>query len=147
MGNCFKLSLIIGCSLIFTSHVYSKEINGGADMSKLTSISTILTKPENYYKNPTTITGTVVKVCQKRGCWMQLATDKSYDTLTIKVPDGEMVFPMTAMGKTVYATGTLKAIEMTLEQTNIRLERQDKPTVEKPMTFYRFSPTGVTIVD
>ncbi|SFC97720.1 DUF4920 domain-containing protein [Pseudoalteromonas denitrificans] len=147
MKYCFKLSVVIGYLLMFGINVYAKEINGGADMSKLTPISKILATPENYYKQPATISGTVVKVCKKRGCWMQLATDKAYETLTIKVPDGEMVFPMTAMGKTAYATGTLKAIEMSLEQTNQRLKMKAMPAVTKPMTLYRFSPTGVTIVD
>jgi len=142
-----KLNLIIGSFLLTSINAEAKEFNGGADMTILTPVSKVLAQPENYYVIPTTIMGTVVKVCQKRGCWMQLASDKAYETLTIKVPDGKMVFPMADMGKTAYATGVLNAIELTLAQTNQRLKSQDKPSVTEPMTLYRFSPTGVTIVD
>jgi len=127
----------------------------GADMDKLINTSTLLENPGKYQKEPSTITGKVVKVCKKRGCWMDLATDGKHPTLTIKVPDGKMVFPMSAIGKTVYATGTLSEQKLDLEQTKAHLAHRahenqtafDPASVTQAMTLYRFSPLGVTIPD
>ncbi|WDD99302.1 DUF4920 domain-containing protein [Thalassomonas actiniarum] len=127
----------------------------GADMDKLVEVSTLLASPEKYQNEASTISGKVVKVCKKRGCWMDLATDKKYQTLTIKVPDGKMVFPMSAVGKTAYATGTLSERKLDVAQTREYLAhraqenqtRFDPASVSEGMTVYRFSPQGVTLSD
>ena len=133
----------------------STQFGGGADMSKQITISDMLNSPEKYKNEVATITGSIVKVCKKRGCWMELASDKKYQILTIKVPDGKMVFPMSAMGKTAFATGTLNGMKLNLDKTRDYLAHQakenqaefDPSTITQGMTVYRFSPIGVTIVD
>ncbi|WP_082305851.1 MULTISPECIES: DUF4920 domain-containing protein [unclassified Pseudoalteromonas] len=133
----------------------STQFGGGADMSKQINISDMLNSPEKYKNEVATITGSIVKVCKKRGCWMELASDKKYQTLTIKVPDGKMVFPMSAMGKTAFATGTLNSMKLNLAKTRDYLAHKakenqtefDPSTITQAMTVYRFSPIGVTIVD
>lgn len=132
-----------------------KKFGGGADMKKVVSVDTILETPKTFMQKPVTIKGTIVKVCRKRGCWMTLAADKKYESLTVKVPDGQMVFPMSAMGKTAYATGQLTANELDLEKTRDYLAHQakeakqafDPASVTTAMTVYRLTPHGVTIVD
>ncbi|WDE05196.1 DUF4920 domain-containing protein [Thalassomonas viridans] len=127
----------------------------GADMDKVVKVSTLLASPEKYQTEPSTISGVVVKVCKKRGCWMDLATDKDYPTLTIKVPDGKMVFPVSAIGKTAYATGTLSEKKLDLEQTKQYLAHRaeenqtpfDPASVSEAITLYHFSPLGVTLSD
>ncbi len=127
----------------------------GADMEKLISISTLLADPEKFKSVPTTISGTIVKVCKKRGCWVELAADKKFQTIIIKVPDGKMVFPMSTLGKKAFATGTLSELKLDLQQTQSHLAHRaeenqtefDPSSVTKAMTIYRFSPVGVTIVD
>ena len=157
--NLLKNTLLIGALATFAS-TYSgtlaaKDFGAGADMSKLTPISTVLEHAPQYYNSPVTIKGMVVKVCKKRGCWMELASDKAYQSLIIKVPDGQMVFPMSAMGKTAYATGTLTPIELDKEQS---LEWYKKHAQESGQTFdasqgtelvkiHRFTPIGVSIKD
>ena len=66
-----------------------------------------------------------------------------------------MVFPMTAMGKTAFATGVLKAIPLDLETSQRYLAYQakemdeefDPASVTEPITIYQVSPSGVTIED
>lgn len=132
-----------------------QSFGSGADKTKLVKISTILTTPEKYVDQQVTVQGAIVKVCKKRGCWMELASDKQYKTLRIKVRDGDMVFPMTAMGKTAFATGVLKAIPLDLE-TSLRYlayqakemdEEFDPASVTEPITIYQVSPSGVSIED
>ena len=130
-----------------------KNFGNGANMEKLVAISTVLASPEKYLDKEITVAGTIVSVCSKRGCWMKLASDKKFQTLRIKVRDGDMVFPFNAKGQTAYATGKLKPIELTKEKAIAYLshlaeeakETFDPTTVTGPMTIYQLSPTGVTI--
>lgn len=84
---------------------------------------------------------------------MKLASDKKFQTLRIKVKDGDMVFPFNAKGETAYATGKLVPIELSKEKAIAYLshlaeeakEEFDPSTVKGAMTIYQLSPTGVTI--
>ena len=150
------LSLTMTMSMVISTNAYADKTFGiGADMSKLTPISQVLDKAQNYYQSPVTIEGMVVKVCKKRGCWMELASDKAYQSLTIKVPDGQMVFPMSAMGKTAYATGNLTPLTLNKEKSIAFLKKQAKQNNQKfdeskmteLVTLHRLTPIGVTIKD
>ncbi len=156
--SALKLMIIVMLSGIFSVFNFAsadQDFGNGADMAHLSAISEILTSPNDFMSSPVTVEGTIVKVCKKRGCWMELASDKKFQTLRIKVRDGEMVFPMTAMGKVAYATGKLTAIPLNLMQTknylaHIAQEQQesfDANEVTKAITVYQLSPTGVTIKD
>ncbi|WP_247684887.1 DUF4920 domain-containing protein [Pseudoalteromonas luteoviolacea] len=141
------ISVIFLLTLMMSMGANSKTYNGGADKSKLLPISSLLKDAQRYTTESATIAGTVTRVCQKRGCWMQLASDEKFQTLMVKVRDGDMVFPMTAQGKTAYATGTLKLIPLSLEQTNQRRQAQQLEPVDKPETLHLFTPVAVTIED
>jgi len=144
------LMLLINTSVMALEN---KSFGGGANMEKLEPISTILATPEKYLDKEITIAGTIVSVCSKRGCWMKLASDKKFQTLRIKVRDGEMVFPFNAKGETAYATGKLVPIKLTKEKAIAYLshlaeeakEEFDPKSVTGEMTIYQLSPTGVTI--
>lgn len=149
--SAFALATLLSAS---TAAFAAKQAFGtGADMQKLQSISAVLSTPETYLNDTVTVQGTVVSVCSKRGCWMKLASDKRFQTLRIKVRDGDMVFPMSARGKTAYATGKLSAIELSQQQATRYLAHLakeakqpfDPETVKGPMTIYQLVPEGVTI--
>ncbi|MCF2859740.1 DUF4920 domain-containing protein [Pseudoalteromonas sp. SMS1] len=141
------ISVTLLTIMTLSSNAHSKTFNGGADKSKLVPISMLLSDAQRYTTESATIAGTVTRVCQKRGCWMQLASDKKFQTLMVKVRDGDMVFPMTAQGKTAYATGTVKLIPLSLEQTNARRKAQQLEPVDSPETLHLFTPVAVTIED
>lgn len=132
-----------------------QNFGSGADMAKLQEISSVLSSPAQYLDDTVTVKGTVLSVCSKRGCWMKIASDQRFQTLRIKVRDGDMVFPMSARGKTAYATGKLSAIELNKEQATRYLahlakeakEAFDPASVKGPMTIYQLVPVGVTIGD
>jgi hypothetical protein len=54
-----------------------------------------------------TISGTIDSVCSKQGCWMKFIANAGAKPFRIKVRDGDRVFPVSAKGKTAYATGTV----------------------------------------
>jgi len=132
-----------------------QKFGDGANMKQLVEISEVLASPNEFLDTPITVEGSIVKVCKKRGCWMELASNKKFQTLRIKVRDGDMVFPMTALGKTAYATGKLQALPLSLAQSKRYLaytaqeqqEEFDVNSVTEAITVYQVSPTGVTIAD
>ncbi|WP_343844744.1 DUF4920 domain-containing protein [Bowmanella denitrificans] len=127
----------------------------GADDTTPLSLNILMQKPDEYLGQKLTIEGVITKVCKKRGCWMELATEQSFDRLVIKVRDGDMVFPMSKLGHKALATGQLQAIDLDPEQTREYMSHQAKevgqPVESEAMSegirIYRFSPTGVTILD
>jgi hypothetical protein len=64
---------------------------------------------------PVRVAGTVHEVCPARGCWLDM-TDDSGEKLRIKVTDGAIVFPLSAVGQPVVAEGVLTRIELNHEQ-------------------------------
>ena len=135
------------------SKTSNKIFGHGADMSKLTPISTLLANPKEYKDKIITVSGQIVSVCKNRGCWMEFASDKKYQKLKIKVQDGKMIFPISLRGKKGFATGKLNTIELSLERTKKYLahmakdsgETFDSESVKEPLTFYQLVPEGITI--
>jgi hypothetical protein len=75
------------------------------ELKETVSIQALMTQPENYAGRLVQVKGKVSAVCQKMGCWMQLAGDGGY-SVRIKVKDGEIVFPKEAVGRMAIAEGT-----------------------------------------
>ncbi|MBU0551354.1 DUF4920 domain-containing protein [Myxococcota bacterium] len=71
----------------------------------LVQISDALASPEKWINQKIRVEGLVVGVCARRGCWLTLAGDKEFETLRVKVTDGEIVFPMSLKGKRLTAEG------------------------------------------
>lgn len=142
-------------SMLAAASVASAEqtFGSGADMNKVITVAELMSKPDVYVDKLVTVKGKVVKVCKKKGCWADLTTKGSSEKLTIKVKDGDMVFPMAAIGKSAYATGNLHGYEMSLEKTRKYLahraeennEEFDPNSVTKGAVMYRLTPIGVTI--
>lgn len=90
---------------------YGEEIT----LSEKTKISKIVENPENYVGKKVLVEGTVVNVCKKRGCWIELASDKEFETIRVKVQDGVIVFPMEAKGKTAVVEGEVYSFDYETE--------------------------------
>jgi len=149
--------MVLFIMLSITSWVEAKELTFGeaVDVKDTIKISTLLASPSDYVDKQVTVAGTIVGVCQKRGCWMNLASDAKFEKLRIKVRDGDMVFPMSAKGRQALATGVVKEIKLDVEQTRRyktslakRLgEEIDAKAITSGMSLYQISPTGVAILD
>jgi len=151
MKSWFSLLILT----LLTTPRFAKTFGVEADMSKLVAISTVLDNPGNYLNKDITVKGTIVSVCKKRGCWMTLASDKKFQTLRIKVKDGEMVFPLTAQGKKAFATGRLIGIELDKKKAIAYLSHMakeadepfDESSVTTGITIYQLTPIGVSIAE
>lgn len=145
------LSFAIAVSVNAKELTFGEPVNAKETMK----ISKLLASPQDYLDKKVTVAGTIVGVCQKRGCWMNLASDARFEKLRIKVRDGDMVFPMSAKGRQALATGYLKEIKLSLEQTQRYKaalakragENFDLASVTSGMSIYQVSPIGVKILD
>ena len=151
-----KISLLF-MTLIMSTSVFSEEILFGKAVNEeaKVSISTLLASPTEFLDKEVTISGTIVGVCSSRGCWVDIASDAKFEKLRIKVRDGDMVFPIHSKGRQALATGTLKVIELSLEETkkykvNLAKRRGDTintKNITVAMSIYQLSPIGVKILD
>ena len=90
---------------------YGKEI----ELEEKTKISAILENVDEFLGKEVLVEGLVVNVCKKRGCWIELASDKEFETIRVKVKDGEIIFPMEAKGKTALVEGEFYSFNVEME--------------------------------
>jgi hypothetical protein len=118
-----------------------------------TLVSTILSAPESHLGQRVLVTGTIVQVCEARGCWLQIASDRPSEMLRIKVDDGVIVFPMTARGKKAVVEGVVEKVVMTAEEARAEAKRHaaesrlpfDSTAVFAPSTTFQVRGIGAII--
>ena len=122
----------------------------GSDTIK---ISELFSNPDEYLGETVRVEGVVTGVCEKRGCWMTLASDIEFEELRIKAVDGVIVFPVELKGKRAMAEGIFTKVEMTMEQTLKYREHHaeehgeefDPESVTEPLIYYQIKVTGAVI--
>lgn len=83
----------------------AKKYGAEITLDQKTAISEILADAESFVGKKVLVEGTVVGVCAKRGCWMDISGENDFEKIKIKVNDGEIVFPMEAKGKKALVEG------------------------------------------
>ena len=91
---------------------YGKQLT----LKEKTPISAILKNPHAFHGKRVQVEGTIVEVCEERGCWIKLASDQPFETIRFKVDDGVIVFPLDAKGKKAVAEGVVTVNMLTKEQ-------------------------------
>ena len=122
-------------------------------LTELTNVSEIEKDPKAFVGRKVLVSGTIVEVCAKRGCWMDIASDTQFEKIQIKVTDGVIVFPMSARGKTAHVEGVLEELKMSREQAIAYGRHQaeekgstfDQATVTGPQVTYRIRALGAVI--
>jgi hypothetical protein len=128
---------------------YGKKIT----ITNKTSVSEILKHPENFDGKKVLIEGTIVGVCAKRGCWIDVASDKEGGKIRVKVEDGVIVFPMEVKGKKVRVEGEVYSIENTKdcskEKTGCASENKESKgsccSESKTTKIYQIKGTGAVV--
>lgn len=113
----YKLITLIAVLLLTVSfsHAKTTEYGKGVHLQEVTKISDLLANPDTYLGKQVKVTGMVLEVCAKRGCWIYLASDKRYEKIQIKVTDGVIVFPMSASGKQATVEGIVEELNLSRE--------------------------------
>jgi hypothetical protein len=132
------LVAVLLVSILAPSSVFARTYGQGITLTEGTAISAILDNPSTYVGQQVKVTGLVVDVCSKRGCWLYLAGDRDFEKIRIKVTDGEIVFPMEARGKTAVVEGVVESLELTREEV---IQQRTHHAVETGTTF---DPASVT---
>jgi len=130
--------LIILLAMLTPSTALAKTFGQGISLSDKTAISLIIDNPGAYVGKKVKVSGLVVDVCSRRGCWIYLAGDREYEKIRIKVTDGEIVFPMEARGKQAVVEGIVESMELTKEDVIARRKHHAEETGET------FDPASVT---
>jgi hypothetical protein len=101
------LLAVTAAGLIFTAHA-ATLFGAAVDKAAVIPVEQLLVQPASYLDKVVTISGQIDSVCSKQGCWMEFTANSEQGPFRIKVRDGDMVFPLSAKGKTAYATGTVR---------------------------------------
>jgi hypothetical protein len=117
-------------------------------------ISALLASPDDYLGKVVRVEGLVTGVCEKRGCWISIASEEEeFTEIRVKVDDGVIVFPVEAKGKHAVAEGVFVKVEMSMEQTLRYREHHaqehgeefDPSTVTEPLVYYQIKGRGAVI--
>lgn len=124
-------------------------------LTEVTSISQILENPQEFLGDTVLVSGTVIDVCKKRGCWMEIASDSAFQSIKVKVKDGEIVFPLSAKGSTALVEGVVEQLVFTKDEV-ITMEKHhaeeqgtefDPSTIIEGKTTYRIRGIGADIIN
>lgn len=87
------------------------EVYGdGVDVAEATAILDIVADPDAFIGKTVRIEGTVLDVCPKKGCWIEVGSGG--ESIQVKVDDDVIVFPAAAKGRIANAQGKVEAIDM-----------------------------------
>ncbi len=101
---------------------YGKDLT----LKETTKISAIYAAPESFNGKRVKVQGPIVKVCEMKGCWIELGSDKEFQTMRFKVDDGVIVFPMTAKGLTATVEGVVTVETLSVEEQIARAKEMEK---------------------
>jgi hypothetical protein len=138
-------------SVIFEGTSYGEPLT----LTEVTPVSSILDEPDRYIGERVLVEGMVVAVCETRGCWMDIASDREFEKIQIKVDDGVIVFPLSARGRQALVEGTVEVLELTAEEALAQAQHMaeergedfDPSTVTGPQTIYRIRGIGAVVAD
>lgn len=155
MRRFIALAFVLAASLSAVALAAEGKTYGkGVAAGDVVAVSELIAHPEAYVGKTVRVEGLITDVCPKRGCWMNLAGDKEFQTVRIKVDDGVIVFPMDAKGKHAVAEGVFTKIDITPEQAieharHLAEEKGEKFDAAKakdlPTVVYQIQGTGAVI--
>ena len=112
-----QICIIVAALLLTVTFVHAKpSVYGqGVHLEETTQISALLAHPEQFLGKRVRVSGMILEVCAKRGCWIYLASDKPYEKIQVKVTDGVIIFPMSASGKQATVEGIVEELNLSRE--------------------------------
>lgn len=103
-------------ALSVTAQAQGKAYGKPLTLKEKTPISKILANPHAYHGKKVQVEGAIVEVCEERGCWINIASDKPFEKIRFKVDDGVIVFPLDAKGKKATVEGEVQVKMLTAAQ-------------------------------
>jgi hypothetical protein len=124
-------------------------------LTDTTAVADVLANAEQMVGQKILVAGTVVDVCQERGCWLALGSEEGGATLRVKVEDGVIIFPMSARGHQAVVEGVVEKIDLTAEQAREQAMKHakekgepfDSTAVFQAKTSYQLRGLGAIIAE
>ena len=145
-------AVVVSALLCFGAEV---KLGKPLELKQTTAIAEINANPEAYAGQTVQVRGKVTDLCQMMGCWMNLVDPAGGKPIRIKVKDGEIVFPKSAVGKTAVAEGKFSKIVLTKEQAVAQAKHEaeangrkfDPASITSGQTIYQINGTGAVILE
>ncbi len=80
------------------------------------TLETLLANPAEYDGKAVSITAKVRKACERKGCWMELASSEKTPGVRVTFKDYGFFVPLDSAGKTAKVEGTVKVAELSPER-------------------------------
>ena len=119
-------------------------VDAGAPALKL---SDVLKDPAKYVGRVVVVEGVVERVCQKQGCWLELAPEKGARGVRVAMKEHAFFVPFNAAGLRARAEGTFAVKTLTkedadhFEKEGAKLKRNPDGTADE----LSFTATGVEL--
>ena len=80
------------------------------------SLHELINSADKYLGKNVVVNAQIDDVCPMRGCWMNIFDKKTSASLRVKVTDGDIVFPLSGVGRDVIAEGIFTKLNLTENQ-------------------------------
>src|SRR5262245_27247864 len=139
--------------LAFGALAADQKLGKPLTLGESTQLAQIEAHPEKYVGKVVQVRGRVSEVCQAMGCWMNIVDPVGERSIRIKVNDGEIVFPESAVGKLAVAEGKLVKLELSRDQAIAQAQHEaeeqgrkfDPKSIQKGVTMYMLQGVGAVI--
>ena len=84
--------------------------------TKQLSVHELISSSDIYLGKNIVVNAQIDDVCPMRGCWMNIIDEKTSASLRVKVTDGDIVFPLSGIGRDVVAEGVFTKLNLTEDQ-------------------------------
>jgi hypothetical protein len=117
---------LLAAYVLLSCGLFAADVKLGKPLAlnQATSITQLNAAPEQFVGKDIQVRGKVTEVCQAMGCWTAISDPRSGEIVRIKVNDGEIVFPKSAVGKTAIAEGKFVKLELTKAQALARAKHE-----------------------
>lgn len=130
-----------------SAHDYGEKITGSESVSVSKAIEILKGSQTNQID--TLIKAKVTSVCQAKGCWLALTNADDRDrNIRVTFKDYGFFVPPTLVGDVVLVEGTLKEVELSLEDSKhyIKDAGGNPDEVTQPITEYQMIAAGVKVI-
>ncbi len=136
--NRTPLILLAVLLVLPSGAVAGTSYGAGVSLEQASPISDVIARPAVYSGKTVKVKGLVVGVCTARGCWLDLAGEKPYQKIRVKVEDGAIVFPASSRGREATVQGVVETMPMCPDEARRFREAEARAKVVP------FDPASIT---
>ncbi len=150
------IAVLFSCSVYAQSEIASAqpgvEYGQGVSAKKYLNVEKLQSKLGKDSVYAGTLTGEIVEVCVKKGCFMKLVDADRDEVVTVRFKDYGFFMPQDIVGKTVALEGEAKVTEHSVKQLQHWAEDAGKSAEEiaaitAPKRTIEFIATGVKVLN